>query len=129
MSLGLLSRWNIIDKMIFSIENAIKRIWGDIRDSSAKEPDVELMIAAETEHLMKENENLKKREIPLYLIEEGTNAICPKCRACLPRHNAINIKYCPNCGHRVTRFIRTERYNRNPSSHIGNGDSPWPDNG
>lgn len=114
MRLDFLSHWNVIDKMIFLIENALKRIWESICDSSAKEPDVELMIAAETEHLMKENESLKKREVPLYLIEEGTSnvCLCPKCRTCLSGHNVINIKYCPNCGHRVTKRIGTGRYQK-----------------
>ena len=110
MSLGLLSNWNIFDKMIYAIENALKSIYEGICDSVAEEPDVELIIAAETEYLQRENENLKKREIPLYLIEENSLFVCPKCRA---QHRDATIKYCSNCGHRV---IISRKYSKMDSN-------------
>lgn len=100
MSLGLSSRWNIVDQIFFTVENTIKAICEEIHDSSSKDVDVELMIEAETKYLKHENERLKKREIPVYLIEKDNKVICPKCKAQL---QDIDIKYCYNCGHRVIR--------------------------
>lgn len=96
------AKWNKIDSIIFFCENKFKEFKRAIEDSNAEEPDVELMIAAETEYLRKENEDLKKREMPLYLIEEGANVLCPKCNTQL---QDTNVKYCSNCGHRVIRHI------------------------
>lgn len=102
MSLDITSNWNIFDKMIFSIEHKMKTILESIHDSSGSEPDVELMIAAETEHLQKENEKLKKREVPVYLVENDGNVLCPKCNTHLGN---VTVNYCPNCGHRVIRHV------------------------
>lgn len=95
------ANWNWLDSFIFFCESRIKNIiWKQKED----EPDVELMIQAETEHLRSENENLKRREIPLYLTEEGDKLFCPKCKA-----EIVGIaKYCSNCGHRVMREMRSE---------------------
>lgn len=91
-------KWNRFDSMIFLLENKVKKLKAAIEDSSSEEPDVESIIAAETEYLQHENEKLKEREIPVYLIEDGTTVICPKCNYQLPD---VNVKYCSNCGHRV----------------------------
>lgn len=111
MNINLLSNcynWNIIDKMIYAVESACKAIREDIKESA--EPDVETIIAAETEYLVRENENLKKREIPRYLLEENGQFFCPKCKT---QHSDLDIKYCSNCGQRVIRrtvkgFVRDE---------------------
>lgn len=100
MSLDLSSHWNIIDQMIFMVEKVIKTILDGIHNSSSEEPDVELMIAAATEYLQHENERLKKREMPVYLVEEENRFICPKCQA---QQQNSEVKYCFNCGHRVIR--------------------------
>ena len=105
MSLGLSSRWNIIDQVFFTIENIIKSVHEEICDAASREPDVELMIEAETEHLQREKERLKKRDIPVYLIEEENKVICPKCRA---QQQSADVKYCCRCGHRVTRRMSKE---------------------
>ncbi len=100
-------KWNLIDSTIFYCENQIKKlkdlIGTALEDSSSAEPDVESIIAAETEYLQIENERLKKREIPVYLIEiEDENCvICPRCNEQLSHPD--KIRYCPNCGHRVIR--------------------------
>lgn len=100
MSLDLSSRWNILDQMFFTIENIIKSVHEGICDAASGEPDVELIVAAETEYLQRENERLKKREIPVYLIEEENKVICPKCQTQL---QDADVRYCCNCGHRVIR--------------------------
>lgn len=105
MNLGLSSRWNIVDQIFYTIENTIKSLNEGIFDAASEEPDVELIIEAETEYLQRENERLKKRDIPVYLIEKENKVICPKCHA---QQQNINVKYCYNCGHRVTRRINKE---------------------
>ena len=106
-------KWNPIDSIIFYCENKVKMLKAVIRaaieDSSSAEPNVEAIIATETEYLQLENERLKKREIPVYLIEDENTVICPKCNEQLL--NPGKIKYCPNCGHRVIRHIERMREN------------------
>lgn len=90
------ANWNRLDSFIFFCESKIR---GIVTEQKEEEPDVELMIEAETEYLRRENEDLKKREIPVYLIEEDGQFFCPKCR--IEIKDAV--KYCQNCGHRVMR--------------------------
>jgi DNA-directed RNA polymerase subunit RPC12/RpoP len=93
------AKWNKIDSAIFFFENRIKELGKAIVDSKEAEPDVELMIQAETEHLRNENEHLKKREIPAYLIKNDDGQyLCPKC---MTEISDITAKYCFNCGHRI----------------------------
>lgn len=93
------ANWNILDSIIFFVEGKIGRVKAAVKDSNDEDPDVELMIQAETEHLRAENETLKKRETPAYLIEEEGEYLCPECR----KEIVDIVKYCPNCGHRVIR--------------------------
>lgn len=99
---GYAVKWNRFDSMIFLLESKVKKLKAAIEDSSSKEPDVESIIAAETEYLKHENEKLKEREMPVYLIEDGSTVVCPKCNYHLPD---VEVKYCPNCGHRVIQHI------------------------
>lgn len=94
------ANWNRLDSFIYFCESKIRDI---IADKKEDEPDVEIMIQAATEHLRKANEDLKRREVPAYLIEEGGRYICPKCRIEI----TDTIKYCPNCGHRVMKKIES----------------------
>lgn len=96
------ANWNCLDSFIYFCERKIRDI---ITEQKEEEPDVELMIQAETKHLRRENENLKRREIPIYLTEEGDKFFCPKCRTEI----VDDVKYCPECGHRVMREIRSEQ--------------------
>lgn len=100
--MNYVAKWNKIDSIIFFFENKIKEIGNAVTDSKDAEPDAELMILAETEHLRIENENLKKREYPLYMVEENGKYKCPMCQNVL---NDVNVKYCSNCGHRLMRYI------------------------
>lgn len=101
--------WNKFDRLIFRIENVVKNIKEGINEADASEPDVELMIAAETEHLQNENEKLKRREMPLHMAKSGEEYICPKCRGQI---TDMNAKYCSNCGQRVIRYMAS-RYSSN----------------
>lgn len=104
------AKWNKIDSFISFCESTLKEFKAAMSAGNVEEPDVELIIAAETEYLRKENEILKKRETPLYLIEEGTNVICPKCKAQIQQN--ADVKYCWNCGHRVLRNTKFENKNK-----------------
>lgn len=92
------ANWNKLDSFIFFCENQISKITASVRDNKDVEPEVELMIQAETEHLKTENESLKKRERPVPLIEEEGEFFCPKCYYKL---SDLQVKYCASCGHRV----------------------------
>lgn len=95
------ANWNMLDSIIFFLEGKIGRVKTAVKNSKDEDPDVELMIQAETEHLRTENETLKKRETPAYLIEDEGQYFCPKCRMKI----VDTVKYCPNCGHRVMRAV------------------------
>lgn len=102
------AKWNKLDSVIFFCESKIKELKLAITESSEADPDPEVMILAETEHLRSENEKLRKREIPMYLIKDGEQYFCPKCRAEMPNRD---IKYCSNCGHRVMKNIPNKNIN------------------
>lgn len=87
-----------LDTIIFFCENKLHKVKAVVSDSKEAEPDVELMIRAETAHLKTENECLKKREMPAHLLEEEGEYFCPKCQYKQPDPH---VRYCANCGHRV----------------------------
>lgn len=99
------ANWNRLDSIILFCENKLHQVKAAVCDSKDEEPDVELMIQAETEHLKAENETLKRRETPAYLIEDEGQYICPECRMEI----GDNVKYCSNCGHRVMRAIGSKK--------------------
>ena len=108
--MNYIANWNVLDSIIYFLEGKLGKVKTAVKDSKDEDPNVELLIQAETKHLMAENESLKKREHPLYLIEENGQIICPKCRV---QQSDPDIKYCSNCGHRVIRrttkgFIKDE---------------------
>lgn len=100
--MGYAAKWNKIDSVIFFCESKLKGLKQAITDGAAADPDPEEMILAETEHLRNENERLKNREIPLYLIKDGEQYFCPKCQIQVPDPMK---RYCSNCGHRIIKHI------------------------
>lgn len=100
-AINAIKRWNFIDEGIFRIERKIRNFpWNDLKD----EVDAETMIEAKTQYLQEENEHLKQRELPIYLLEEEETLLCPKCRTILTE----DVKYCSCCGHRVMKHISLE---------------------
>lgn len=100
--MNYVTKWNKFDSIIFFCENKFRELKTAIADSADTEPDAELMVLAETKYLRSENESLKRRELPVYLIEENGQYHCPKCQ------NIIldaDVKYSSNCGHRVIKHI------------------------
>lgn len=55
--MSFVADWNKIDSFIFFCESRIRNIIGEKKED---EPDVELMIQAETEHLRSENEKRRR---------------------------------------------------------------------
>lgn len=98
-AVNYVANWNRLDSIILFCENKLYQLKAAVCESKETEPDVELMIQAETAHLKTENESLKKREMPAYLIEEEGKYICPKCQYKQP--DPMHVRYCANCGHRV----------------------------
>lgn len=96
--MNYVANWNRLDSIILFCENKLHQVKAAVCDSKELEPDVELMIQAETQHLKTENESLKKRERPVHLIEEEGEYFCPKCHYKL---SDLRVRYCANCGRRV----------------------------
>ncbi|MBD5469926.1 MAG: hypothetical protein HDR19_02050 [Lachnospiraceae bacterium] len=103
LSTSVIMKWNIIDSIIFSIENLISKIAREIKDVREDMPDPEEMIAAATKELQDENEELKQYRIPGSLIEQDGIYMCPVCRKEISDIDGLNnkIKYCNNCGKRI----------------------------
>lgn len=100
------NNFNLIDRVIFSVEAAIKRVTLSIRDEKA--PDPEEMILAATQHLQEENEQLKDFRIPekVAFDEEKAAYRCPKCGYDLSQQlvEEYKIKHCIECGKRLFRL-------------------------
>lgn len=94
--------WNYIDQLIYSFEDFLKR--RHYATSHKKEDiDAETMIAAQTEHLKSENEELKKLQLPGRIICKDNKFYCPHCQKEI--HSLLveqyKTKYCPECGKRI----------------------------
>lgn len=96
-----ITNWNKIDSAILFCENKIKKLREVMIDCVDPEPDAETVIMAETAYLREENERMKRREFPVYLIEDAGHCFCPKCQTLV----SDTARYCSNCGHRVTKHI------------------------
>lgn len=99
--MNAIRKWNMVDRCIYYCENHIRKASRFLSDQLDDQVDAEMMIDAETQHLREENEALKVREFPVYMLREGELYICPKCHETL----CENDKYCCNCGHRVMKHI------------------------
>lgn len=95
--------WNYIDQLIFSFENLIKEGGRYATSHKEKDIDAETMIAAETEHLRTENEELKKLQMPGRIICKDEKYYCPHCQKEI--HSLLveqyKTKHCPECGKRI----------------------------
>lgn len=101
------SKWNIVDTVIFKIENAANNLINSWKESREPEPDVEEIIAAETQFLKSENEKYKKMQYPTELIIIDDKKYCPECNIEIP--NDYYGKCCFDCGQRIKRktiFLR-----------------------
>ncbi|MCM1125021.1 MAG: hypothetical protein NC429_00980 [Lachnospiraceae bacterium] len=95
--------WNYIDQLIYSFESFLKREKEHAVSHRDEDIDTETMIAAETEHLKTENEELKKLQMPGRVLLIGNKYYCPHCREEI--HSTLiekyKTKYCPECGKRI----------------------------
>lgn len=109
---SMATRWNILDSIILTIEMYTEKILNSVKENR-EEPDVEIMIEAETKHLKEENNSLKELLYPKVIIKKESKYFCPN-KKCQIEISGIlvekyNIKYCPECGQRIYRMsIRQE---------------------
>lgn len=96
-------KWNVVDTLIYKIEKVIGTIVDQWRESKDPEPDVEEIIAAETQHLTEENEEYKKMCYPAELVFKEDKLYCPRCSVEIPE--AYSGKCCYDCGQRLKRKI------------------------
>lgn len=94
-------KWNSVDTLIYKFEKAINHIVSQWKESKEPEPDVEEIIAAETEHLRSENEEYKKMLYPMELRIVGDKMYCPECDTEIPED--YQGKCCSECGQRIKR--------------------------
>lgn len=105
-------KWNLLDKTIFSVEEAVKKIIDKtVELTESDEADVEMMINAATEHLQKENRRLSSFQFPEQILKKNGKYHCPKCQLQIAAQliNQYHIKYCPGCGQR----FKNEKVNSN----------------
>lgn len=103
-STGIVTKWNVLDSMIFFVEKLISEVAAGVKDSRDELPEPEEMIVAATKELQKENDELKRYRIPGYLIEQGNRYACPSCRKEVSDMEGLKsnvIKYCDSCGKRI----------------------------
>lgn len=93
------SNWNVIDSVIYFIENILSKLIDKVRESKDKLPEPEEMIEAATRELQEEKEELLQYRIPGQMIKLDGHYACPKCKTMLP--DSLDYKYCPECGKRV----------------------------
>lgn len=99
-----ITKWNIVDSVIFSAEQFILKLVTGIKDSKDDLPDPEEMIQAATKELQAENDELKQYRLPGHLIELGDSYACPVCKRKVSDVESIKnneIKYCNGCGKRI----------------------------
>lgn len=102
--------WNFLDRTIYKIEELINKVVLYAKDSK-EIPDPEEMILAATQHLQKENEQLKEYRIPGRVIIYEDNYQCPKCKEVIDNElfEKHKVKYCPECGKRFFKFNKSEK--------------------
>ena len=101
MNNTIMTKWNILDSMIYKVESTLLNIAVFAKENRDELPDPELMILAATESLQKENDELKSYRIPGKLIKNGDNYMCPSCSRVVFDVMEKDIRYCSGCGKRI----------------------------
>ena len=100
----IVKEWNPLDTFLYKLDIEIGKVREIFFD---KEPDVETMIEAETNHLRKENESLRELQYPKLIRkkENSNNYICPNIKCNNEIHPVLieqyRVKFCPECGQRI----------------------------
>lgn len=96
--------WNALDTTIYFVEILASKITRRIREE-IKEPDVEEIIMAETQHLQDELTYYKAHQRPGELVEQCGGYLCPECGKSIAAElvDTFRVKYCPECGKRITK--------------------------
>lgn len=95
------SKWNALDTIIYKIEQILGSVVSQWKESKDPEPDVEEIIAAETRHLQKVNDEYKRMQYPADLILKDDKEYCPACNTEMPE--GYIGKCCFECGQRIRR--------------------------
>jgi DNA-directed RNA polymerase subunit RPC12/RpoP len=112
-TVSIITKWNMVDTIIFKLENLIK-------DSRDELPDTEEMINAATEELRRENDELKSFRMPGKLVPKGGSYACPNCGREAGQVIEDDVRYCPGCGKRIVLPTPTpyERYRNNVNNMV-----------
>lgn len=97
----IMAKWNLLDSMIYKVECTVSKLITLAKENKDELPDAELMIEAATEHLQKENDELKSFRIPEKLIKNGNSYLCPSCKRNIFDIIENDIRFCPGCGKRI----------------------------
>lgn len=97
-------KWNVFDSIIYKVETAFLQIKNGWKDSKEELPDTEEMIVAATKQLRQENEQLKRKLYPGYIVVEDDRYFCPDCGE--PIELEQLKKFCPECGKRILKKVR-----------------------
>lgn len=104
-TLQIITKWNAIDSIIFTLEKQTKKMIDIVKDYREEEPDAEVMIEAETKYLKEENEALKVLQFPKKAVKAEKNYICPNTKCGIEISGLLidqyKIKFCPECGQRI----------------------------
>lgn len=110
MKKDTLIEWNVLDCLFYKIDLLLSNI-----KNYKTIPDVEYMIAVETQHLKTENELLKALQYPKQVIKIDKIYVCPNkcCNIVIPSIlvEKYRIKFCTECGQRIY-YIATSCYGR-----------------
>lgn len=100
---GMKMLTRILDSICYKVEQLAKVFHKIAVNKKDDIPDIELMIAAENQHLYIENKQLKKKQYPSRLVKNDKDYLCPDCNYHIRVEMAVvdRIKYCPECGKRI----------------------------
>lgn len=101
--MNITQKWNVLDRVIFFIENIFFRLREQFAETSDNDVDTEMIIDAALKHLEEENHYLKKLQYPGLIICESDKYICPCCRNEITGEliETYKIKFCAECGKRI----------------------------
>lgn len=99
--------WNRVDTLIYKIEKAINNLIDQWKESEDPDPNIDEIIAAETQHLKSENEKYKRMLYPTELVFRDGKNHCPECDIEIPDN--YQGKCCSECGQRIKKCASDER--------------------
>ena len=93
--------WNRVDTLIYKVEKLINNLIDQWKEAKEPEPDIDEILAAETQYLKSENEKYKQMLFPEELLVRDGKRYCPECETEIPEE--YTGKCCFECGQRIKR--------------------------